>query len=199
MMSKVIVDLSISLDGFIAGANDGVAHPLGDGGAALFEWMGAGPERNRVDRWLCPPDESRPIIDEWMSECGAMISGRRTFDIARGWKDGHPVNVPNFVVTRHPPTSGEWSPQVRFVSDGLERALELAKAEAGDRTVSVCAANVVQQLLRAGQLDEINLSVAPVLLGAGVRLFDGVGRVELKQVRVIESVGVTHVRYRVRR
>ena len=116
-MSRVMVDLSISLDGFIAGPNDGLTNPLGDGGGALFTWMGAGPERNRVDKWLCPPDPSRQIIDEWKTESGAGISGRRTFDIARGWKDGHPIDAPNFVVTHAPPTSGEWSPQVRFVTD----------------------------------------------------------------------------------
>ena len=198
-MGKVIVDLSISLDGFIAGADDGPDNPLGNGGHALFAWMGAGPERNRVDRWLCPPDASRPIVDEWMREAGAMISGRRTFDIAGGWKDGHPIDVPNFVVTHEPPTDGQWSPQVRFVPEGVERALELARQVAGDRTVSVAAASPAQQLLRAGLLDEINLSIAPVVLGAGVRLLDDVGPIDLEQVRVIESEGVTHVRYRVRR
>ena len=197
-MSKLMVDLSISLDGYIAGPNDGLSNPLGDGGGALFTWMGAGPERNRVDRWLCPPDPSRQIIEEWTTEAGAGISGRRTFDIARGWKDGHPIDAPNFVLTHAPPTSGEWSPQVRFVTD-LERAVELAREAAGDRNVSVCAASITQQLLRAGLLDEINLNVTPVLLGGGVRLFDGVGPLELEQVRVIESVGVTHVRYRVKR
>ncbi len=161
--------------------------------------MAAGPERNRVDRWLCPPDPSRQIVDEWMTEAGAMISGRRTFDIAGGWKDGHPVDVANFVVTHDPPTNGEWSPRVQFVSDGLQRAVELARAEAGERTVSVCAASVTQQLLHAGLLDEINLSIVPVLLGGGVRLLEGIDRTDLEQVRVIESVGVTHVRYRVRR
>ena len=198
-MGRVIVDLSISLDGFIAGANDGASNPVGDGGEALFAWMGAGPERNRVDKWLCPPDASKQIIEEWNAECGAMVSGRRTFDIANGWKDGHPIDVPNFVVTHEPPTSGEWSPRVEFVTDGVERAVELAQQVAGDRMVSVAAASIAQQLLRARLLDEINLSVVPVLLGAGVRLLDNIGQVELEQVRVIESTGVTHMRYRVKR
>jgi dihydrofolate reductase len=198
-MSKVIVDLSISLDGFIAGPNDGLDNPLGDGGAAIFAWMSAGPERNRVDKWLCPPDASRRIVEEWKTSTGAGISGRRTFDIARGWKDGHPIDTPNFVVTHAAPPSGEWSPRVQFVTEGLERAIDLAREAAGDLAISVCAANVAQQLLRAGMLDEVNLSIAPVLLGGGVRLFADVGRVDLEQIRVIESVGVTHVRYRVRR
>jgi dihydrofolate reductase len=196
-MGKVIVDLSVSLDGYIAGANDGPANPLGDGGEALFAWMGAGPERNRVDRWLCPPDASMPIVEEWKADTGAMVSGRRTFDIAGGWRDGHPIDVPNFVVTHDPPTTGEWSPQVQFVTEGVERAVELAREAAGDRNVSVGAASVARQALQAGLLDEIDLDVAPVLLGAGVRLLDGVGPVELVQERVIESTGVTHLRYRV--
>jgi len=143
----------MSLDGFIAGANDGPANPLGDGGGALFAWMSAGPERNRIDRWFCPPDASAPIIEEWNTEGGAIVSGRRTFDIANGWKDGHPID---------------------------------------------CAASVTQQLLRAGLLDEINLGVVPVLLGAGTRLLDKVGPLDLEQVRVVESTGVTHLRYRVK-
>jgi dihydrofolate reductase len=196
-MGKVIVGLSVSLDGFIAGADDGPGKPLGEGGEALFAWMHAGPERNRLHPYLCPPDASLPVVRGWLEDCGAMISGRRTFDIANGWKDGHPIDVPNFVVTHSPPTSGEWSPQVRFVTEGLNRALELAQEAAGDRDVSVCAANVAQQLLRAGKLDEIELSIAPVLLGAGVRLLDGVGPVALERLWTIESEGVTHLRYRV--
>ena len=196
-MGSLLVDLSISFDGFIAGPNDGLSNPLGDGGEALFAWMGSGPERNRVDKWLCPPDASKQVIEGWTTEIGAMVSGRRTFDIAGGWKDGHPIDVPNFVVTHDPPTSGEWSPRVEFVTEGVERAAELAREAAGDRNVSVCAASVAQQLLRAGLLDEINVSLVPVVLGGGVRLLDNVGPVDLEQVRVIESIGVIHLRYRV--
>ena len=198
-MGKVVVDLTMSLDGFIAGPDDGPDLPLGRGGEGLFEWMNAGPEANRVDRFLAPPDASKVVVEEWMKESGAMISGRRTFDIANGWKDGHPVDVPNFVLTHAPPMEGEWSPQVSFVTDGLERALELAREAAGDRTVSVSGAEIAQQLLRAGEVDEIQVSVAPLLLGGGVRLFDNLGEkpIELEQVRVIESEGVTHIRYRV--
>jgi dihydrofolate reductase len=161
--------------------------------------MGAGPESNRVESRLAPPDASKVVIEEWMTECGAIISGRRTFDIANGWKEGHPIDVPIFVVTHQAPTHGEWSPRVSFVTDGVERALELAKEAAGELKVSVCAADTAQQLLRAGKLDEIQVSVVPLLLGSGVRLFDHLGTdpIELEQVRVIESKGVTHLRYRV--
>jgi hypothetical protein len=123
-MGNVFVGLSISLDGFIAGANDGPDNPLGDGGGRLFEWMHAGPERNRSNRFICPPDASLPVVQSWHDDCGAMISGRRTFDIAGGWADGHPIDVPNFVITHEVPTEGRWSPQVRFVTEGVERAVE---------------------------------------------------------------------------
>ncbi len=198
-MGNVVVDLSVSLDGFIAGRDDGAEFPLGRGGEGLFTWMGAGPESNRVERRLTPPDASKVVIDEWMTEGGAIITGRRTFDIANGWKDGHPIDVPIFVVTHEAPTHGEWSPRVSFVTDGVERALELAQDAAGDRIVSVGGASVAQQLLRAGKLDGIQVSVVPLLLGAGVRLFDHLGAdpIALEQARVIESEGVTHLRYRV--
>lgn len=197
-MGKVVVGLSMSLDGYIAGPDDGPEHPLGRGGERLFAWMSAGPEANRIDRWMAPPDASVPVVEAWSAECGAIVSGRRTFDIANGWKDGHPVDVPIFVVTHEAPTEGEWSPRVSFVTDGLEHAVELARAAAGDLDVSVCAADTAQQLLRAGLLDEIEVSVVPVLLGGGVRLFDQwLDAIDLEQIGVIGSDGVTHLRYRV--
>ncbi|WP_188193995.1 dihydrofolate reductase family protein [Nonomuraea sp. SYSU D8015] len=198
-MSTVFVELSISLDGFIAGADDGLDNPLGDGGGRLFEWFTAGPESNRINRYFCPPDTSKQIVEGWYRDCGAMISGRRTFDIARGWRDGHPIDVPIFVLTHNPPAEGEWSPRVSFVTEGVERAVKLAKEAADGRDVSVSAAGVTRGLLRAGLLDEIRLSVVPCLLGSGVRLLDGIGPVDLEQVSVIPSDGVTHVRYRVAR
>jgi dihydrofolate reductase len=198
-MGDVIVGLSVSLDGFIAGPDDGAELPLGRGGERLFEWMGAGPASNRLNAWLTPPDASRPVVHAWLTDCGAIISGRRTFDIANGWKGGHPIDVPIFVVTHDAPTDGEWSPRVEFVTDGLDRAIDLAREAAGDREVSVCGADIAQQLLRAGKLDQIEVSVAPVLLGAGVRLFDGIGPepIDLEQLWVIGSDGVSHLRYRV--
>ena len=198
-MGDVVVDLSVSLDGFVAGSDDGPGLPLGRGGERLFTWMSAGPESNRVERRLNPPDASKVVVDEWMTDYGAIVSGRRTFDIANGWKDGHPVDVPIFVVTHEAPTDGQWSPRVSFVTDGIERALELAQEAAGDLKVSVCAADTAQQLLRAGKLDEIQVSVVPLLLGSGVRLLDHLGPdpIVLEQTRVIESEGVTHLRYRV--
>jgi dihydrofolate reductase len=196
-MGVVIVDLSISLDGFIAGPDDGPEWPLGQGGEALFAWMNAS-EANRVHEYLAPPDASTVIVDEWMQASGAIISGRRTFDIADGWKGGHPIDVPIFVVTHDAPTTGEWSPRVSFVTEGVERALELAQDAAGDGAIGISGASVAQQLLRLRKLDEIQVSVTPVLLGGGVRLFDNVGGpIRLEQTRVVPSDGVTHLRYRV--
>jgi dihydrofolate reductase len=198
-MGTVIIDLTVSLDGFIAGPDDGPEQPLGRGGEALFTWMNAGPESNRFDRWLTPPNASVPIVREWMTQAGAGISGRRTFDIANGWKDGHPIDAPIFVVTHEAPTHGEWSPLVQFVTEGVDRALELAQAAAGDKLVSIAGSSVAQQLLRAGKVDEIQVSVAPLVLGGGVRLFDHIGShaIQLEQTRVVPSDGVTHLRYRV--
>jgi dihydrofolate reductase len=200
-MGKVIVALTTSLDGYIAGPNDGDEHPLGEGGQRLFAWMNAGPENVRENEWLAPPEASRPVIERWLTEAGAIVSGRRTFDIAGGWKNGHPVDVPIFVLTHEAPTAGEWSPRVSFVTEGFDRALELAQEAAGDLDVSVCAADVAQQALRAGKLDEIEVSVVPYLLGGGVRLLEDFGPepLELEQLSVIESEGVTHLRYRVLR
>jgi dihydrofolate reductase len=193
-MGKVIVDLSISLDGYIAGPNDGPGNPLGDGGDVLFDWMRTDREAYGTREFLNPAGASRAVVDEWF-EGGAIISGRRTFDIANGWGGRHPLGAPFFVLTHDPPDvdPGEGT----FVTDGIESALEQAQAVAGDRSIGLCAADVAQQFLRAGLLDEVQVSVVPVLLGGGVRLFDEGPTVQLEQARVIASEGVTHVRYRV--
>ena len=197
-MGTVIVDLSVSLDGFIAGEGDGMSAPLGRGGDALFAWMAAGDPLPGVDSRLAPPEASRSIVDEWLADAGAGLAGRRTFDIAGGWADGHPIDMPIFVVTHEAPTEGSWSPQVRFVTDGVERALELAQEAAGDKVISIAGASLAKELLALGKLDEIQVSIAPVLLGGGVRLFDHLDApVALEQTRVVPSDGVTHLRYRV--
>ena len=201
-MGKVIVDLTMSLDGFIAGPNDGLDNPLGDGGDKLFTWMNSGPPANRYNKMFCPPDKSRIIMDEWFANSGAFVTGRRTFDIANGWGGHHPVNAdgPIFVVTHHMPAPDSAEARMAtFVTDGIESAIRQAKAAAGDKVVSVCAAKTAQQCLKAGLLDEIQVSVVPLLLGGGVRLFDhlGVKPIELQSIRVIESTSVTHLRFNV--
>jgi dihydrofolate reductase len=198
-MGKVVVDLSVSLDGFIAGAGDGATSPLGRGGEALFAWMAAGEPKPGRDPRLAVPPASEPVIEEWITRTGALISGRRTFDIAGGWAEGHPIDAPIFVLTHNPPTEGKWSDRVTFVTEGFDRALERAQEAAGDKIISLAGAAPVQQALRAGKLDEVRVSITPVLLGGGVRLLDNFGPdpIALEQYRVIPSDGVTHLAYRV--
>jgi dihydrofolate reductase len=198
-MSKVVVGLSVSLDGFIAGPNDGVSNPLGDGGGKLFEWWGTGTEPMGANDMFRPPARSRAVVAEMFS-IGAIITGRRTFDIARGWGGHHSVGVPFFVLTHNAPD--QWvgpGTDGTAVTDGIESALEQAHAVAGERPVAVGAADVAQQYLKAGLLDEIHLNVVPVLLGGGVSMFGDLdGRqFGLECARVVESDGVTHLSYRV--
>ncbi len=198
-MGKVVVDLSMSLDGFVAGPNDGPANPLGDGGSRLFDWWTAGDERIGSDDRFKPPARSHEVVAE-MFDCGAIITGRRTFDIAGGWGGHHPVGAPFFLLTHRPPE--RWvgpGTDGTVVTEGIDRALELAQDVAEERPIGVCSADVAQQFLRAGLLDEIHVSIAPVLLGAGVGLFAGLEghRFELECTRVVESDGVTHLRYAV--
>lgn len=198
-MGKVVVGLTISLDGFIAGPNDGPGNPLGDGGTALFNWWTAGDERVGPDDRFRPPRPSHGVVRE-MFECGAVITGRRTFDIAEGWQGHHPVGAPFFVLTHNAPE--RWvgpGTQGTAVTDGIYSALEKAQAVAGSRPVSVGAADVAQQYLRAGLVDEVHVNLVPLLLGAGIRLFANLeGHLpRLECTRVVESVGVTHLWYSV--
>jgi len=198
-MGKLVAGLSMSLDGYIAGPHDGPGNPLGDGGHRLFEWWTAGNEQIGPDARFRPPARSRPIVEE-MWQAGALITGRRTFDIARGWGGRHPLGVPFFVLTTRP--VDQWAGPGTggtVVADGIDSALEQARAAACGRTIGVCAANVAQQYLKAGLLDEIHIDLVPVLLGGGVSfLADLPGRrYDLECTRVIESDGVTHLRYHV--
>jgi len=198
-MGNVVVGLSMSLDGFIAGPNDGPGNPLGDGGLRLFDWWSAGAERVGPDDRFKPPARSRPVAEE-MFACGAIITGRRTFDIANGWGGHHPVGAPFFLLTHNPPDQ-HLGPATdgTVVTDGIESALEQARAVAGERNIAVGAADVAQQYLKAGLVDEIHLNRVPILLGAGVRLFANLEdcHFDLDCTRVVESDGVTHLRYQV--
>jgi dihydrofolate reductase len=189
----------MSLDGFIAGPNDGPRNPLGDGGGRLFDWWSAGTERLGPDDRFKPPAKSRAVVME-MFQCGAIITGRRTFDIANGWGGHHPIGAPFFLLTHHPPKKhvGPGTDGI-VVTDGIESALHQARAAAAGRDIAVCAADVAQQYLKAGLLDEIHVDLVPILLGAGVRFFGNLGdrQFKLECTRVVESDGVTHLRYRV--
>jgi dihydrofolate reductase len=202
-MGKVSVGLTMSLDGFIAGPNDGPERPLGEGGVRLFEWFSSGdteysmPGTEMVFRIS---SQSAELLTEVEKSMGAFVTGRRTFDITNGWGGNPPLGVPTFVVTHSVPQ--EWvyegSPYT-FVTDGVESAVEHAKIVAGDKGVAVGAASIVQQCIKAGLLDEVTVNLVPVLLGDGVRLFDHLGPapIELESTGVIEGSGVTHLSFRV--
>jgi dihydrofolate reductase len=196
-MGKVITSITMSLDGFIAGPDDDVQH--------IFKWYFSGPteipiQDGRMVLKVSP--ESAELLEDAFRATGAMVCGRRMFDVAQAW-DGHPPHAPCFVVTHTVPQ--EWvregSP-FTFVTDGVESAIRQAKTTAGDKNVAVATASITQQCLKVGLLDEIHVAVAPVLLGAGIRLFDHLGAeqpIELAIKRVIEAPGVTHLIYRVLR
>ena len=202
-MGKVATGLSMSLDGFIAGPNDGPEQPLGEGGERLFAWYSGGDTEYGLpgtEMVFEVSPRSAELLREAHGKMGAMVTGRRTFDIANGWGGRPPLGVPAFVVTHTVPQ--EWvyegSP-FTFVTDGVESAVEQARSVAGDRDVAVGSASIAQQCIRAGLLDEIHVDLVPVLLGDDVRLFDHLGTepIELQSIRVIEDVGVTHPTFRV--
>jgi dihydrofolate reductase len=187
-VSATVLYMSMSLDGFIAGPNEGPGNGLGDGGDRLHEWAFKGGGVNGT------------VVDEFMST-GAVVAGRTTFELADGWGGDHHDGVPIFIYSRREPgidISG-W-PLVTYVAD-VETAMTRAKQAAGDKNVLVHGAAVAKLALAAGVLDEIELHVVPVLLGQGRRLFDGLpaDQIELERTRVLEGEdGVIHVRYRVR-
>lgn len=202
-MVRVIGNLSVSLDGFAAGLNDGPGNPLGDGGERLFEWYSSGdtplplPGTDMV--FNVSPASAELLREQW-GRIGAMVAGRRMFDIANAWHGHPPGGGPCFIVTHNAPPEwmGEGSP-FAFVTDGIESAIRQAKGAAGNKNVAVASASIIQQCLGAGLLDEIHIDLAPVLLGGGVRLFDDLGDapIALERTRIVEAPGVTHLQFRV--
>jgi dihydrofolate reductase len=204
-MGKVSMGLSMSLDGFIAGPNDGPERPLGEGGERLFAWYSGGDTEYGLpgtEMVFNVSPQSAELLREAHSRMGALVTGRRTFDITSGWGGNPPLGVPTFVVTHTVPQ--EWvyegSP-FTFVTDGVQSAVERAKAVAGDKDVAVGAASIAQQCISAGLLDVIHVDLVPLLLGGGVRLFEHLGNtpIELESTQVIEGTGVTHLTFRVLR
>ncbi len=193
----------MSLDGFIAGPNDGPESPLGDGGERLFAWYSGGDTEYRLpgtEMVFRVSPVSAELLREAHSKMGAFVTGRRTFDITNGWGGRPPLGVPTFVVTHTVPQAWVYQESpFTFVTDGVESAVEQARAVAGDKDVAVGAASIVQQCIKAGLLDEIHVDLVPVLLGGGVRLFDHLGTtpIALERTRVIEAPGVTHLTFRV--
>jgi dihydrofolate reductase len=193
-MSKVVAIMSMSLDGYVADPNDGVAE--------VFDWyVGSGDveiNTGGADPMTFTVSEpSAEHLRDLTSELGAMLTGRRTFEVAGGWGGNHAWG-PAFVLTHQIPAG--WprpDSTVHFVTDGLESAVDQAKAAAAGKSVGVHGADTIQQCLNAGLLDEISVDVAAVLLGSGVRLFDHLAGTpaRLGNPTVISGVGVTHLRY----
>jgi dihydrofolate reductase len=213
-MARLIADISMSLDGFVAGPNPTLEQPLGEGGERLHEWV------FKLKSWRAPhgleggeTGADDEIVTETLRATGAVIMGRRMFSGGDGkweddpnangwWGDEPPFHVPVFVLTNHARELLRLKGTTfTFVTDGIESALEQARSVAGDKDVFIGGgASVVQQYLNAGLLDELQVHVAPVLLGSGVRLLDGLDpTIGLEGTRVISSPYVTHLRYRVLR
>jgi dihydrofolate reductase len=199
-MGSTVLYMSMSLDGFIAGPNDGVDNGLGDGGERLHAWFGVGRGDVDIEAVRQTRGVNGQVVAELMST-GAVVAGRGTFEAAGGWDGDHHDGVPIFIVTRrHPADERQW-PLVSYVDD-VTAAMNRAKAAAGGRDVLVHGARLAQLALAAGVLDQLELHVIPVLLGEGRRLFEHLGpeHVELERTRIlVGEAGVTHMHYRVRR
>jgi dihydrofolate reductase len=213
-MSKLRCHISISLDGFVAGPNQSEENPLGEGGERLHAWIvPLTAWRQSHDKQGGEVNESAPIVEESRANIGAGVMGRNMFGpIGRGawgdgrwtgwWGDDPPYHNPVFILTHHPrdPVEMKGGTTYHFVSDGIESALEQAREAADGKDVMLWGgAQVVNQYLAAGLLNELELHVVPVLLGHGARLFDNLGaaEVQLEQVRAVEAPGVTHLKYTV--
>jgi dihydrofolate reductase len=203
LMGLVHVDITMSLDGFIAGRNDGPELPLGEGGEQLHEWvfdLASWREKHGLEGGRTGRDAE--ILDEAFARTGAVVLGKRMFDNAHGWGDNPPFHVPVFVLTHEAreAETKEGGTTFTFVTDGVETALDEARRAAGDKDVSIAGgANTIQQFVKAGLVDELQIHVAPLLLGGGIRLFDDLGTFSgsLEIVRVVESPNVAHLKFRV--
>jgi dihydrofolate reductase len=197
-MSSVTCNLSISLDGFVAGPGQRLDNPLGDGGLRLHEWH------------FDAAGADQAVVDEWQATPGAYVMGRNMFGPGRGgwdpewkgwWGDEPPYHAPVFVLTHHPrdPLTMQGGTTFSFVTEGVHAALDQARSASDGKNVEIAGgASTVNAYLQAGLIDELHLHIVPVLLGAGERLFDGVpNTLHLEPVQVIGSPGVTHVKYRV--
>jgi dihydrofolate reductase len=196
-MGTVIADMSVSLDGFIADPDDGVG--------PLFDWYGNGSVEfsfpgNGMTARVSEPSAAH--LRRIVTELGALVVGRRLYDVAHGWDGSHPAGVPVFVVTHAPPQSAPaGSTPLHFVTGGVSAAIAAAQEVAGDRAVGIASANVAQQALDAGLLDVIQANLVPVLLGRGIPFFADLARypVMLENPEVVPGDRVTHMYFRVRR
>jgi dihydrofolate reductase len=200
-MGQVVLDVSMSLDGFIAGPHVDVRRPLGDGGDRLHEWAFRDAEKQPLVRGGTTFGR-HPMLEESFDTTGAVIIGRRTFDVGEGpWGENPPFQVPCFILTHRPREKvvKQGGTTFTFVTDGIRSALEEAKAAAGDKNIALMGANTAQQYMKAGLLDEMQIHIIPVLLGQGIRLFQPLGseHIELERIRALASPDVTHLRFRV--
>jgi dihydrofolate reductase len=194
-VSRIFLDITMSLDGFVAAPNVGVSRPLGDEGECLHNWLFG-------DGTILPTDDDREVVQEMFTRTGAFVMGRRTFDVGEGpWGNDGAFRVPCFVLTHRARATLVKGPTTfTFITAGLDKCLEEAKAAAGERDVCVMGgAEIAQQCLRARIVDEMRLHLAPMLLSSGTRLFDHIGpkRLGLERTRVIESPLATHLTFRV--
>jgi len=200
-MAATILYMSMSLDGFITGPNDGPGNAMGDGGMILHDWLWAkaAPEDSPNQAIGKLTGINRQVSEQFMST-GAVVAGRGTFEAAHGWEGDHHDGVPIFIFSRHhkPDWAAKWE-LVRYDSD-IAQIMRHAKAAAGTRNVMVHGAGLVTEALKIGALDEIMIHLSPVLLGEGRRLFDHLGVEQRKLERIgvfVGETGVTHLHYRV--
>jgi dihydrofolate reductase len=208
-MTRMKANSAMSLDGYSAGPDQGLENPLGVGGMALHAWAFelAAFEHGDGDA----VNESTTVIEEMQQPIGAVIMGRNMFGPIRGpwqdeswrgwWGEEPPYHAPVFVLTHHPraPIEMQGGTTFHFVTDGIESAYEQAVAAAGDEDITLAGgASTVQQAIAAGLLDQLEISLVPILLGGGERLLDGLGNapVGFERTRVLEAPGVTHLQYR---
>ena len=198
-MSKISAAITISVDGYITGPNDGPGNGLGDGGERLHYWVFGGPWSYANEPRGGPSGEDAAYLDEMMARIGAVVVGRNMYEAAGHWGEKNPFGVPVFVVTHRPeeePPTGEFT----FV-DGFDAAVGRAREAAGDKDVSIGGGgDVIRQGLEAGVVDELGIIVAPVILGGGKRLFeDFATSLDLENLRVRQSRWATFLEFAVRR
>jgi dihydrofolate reductase len=198
-MAKVMAAITTSVDGYVAGPNDGPGNGLGDGGERLHYWVMGGPWRYDDEARGEATGEDAAWLSQMVATMGAVVGGRATYEASGHWGDKNPWGVPFFIVTHRPdeePEGGAFT----FV-DGVRPAIDRAVAAAGDKDVHVMGgADVMRQALEAGLVDELTIIVAPVVLGGGKRLFEGFsGSLELEHLGARQSQYATFIDYRVKR
>jgi dihydrofolate reductase len=194
-MTKVAAGITISVDGYVVGPNDGPGRGLGDGGERLHYWVFGGPWTYEEERRGEATGADKEFLDQGIARGGAIVGGRNTFEAADAWGGSNPFGVPFFIVTHRT----EGAPEGFTFVDGLDEAIARAREAAGDKDVMVMGgADVIRQALLAGHVEELSISIAPVVLGGGKRLFDGFEEsLNLEHLNTLQSRFATHITYRV--